>query len=398
MERVRELSAYHLFFLWFGAAVSVAEILTGGLLAGMGWERGMVAIIIGHLIGTALLAMAGVIGFYERLPAIHSMRISFGRRGSYMLSGLNVLQLIGWTAVMVLEGGRALTQMSQSLWGFGNQPLSCLIIGLLVTLWVFMGVRGLKTFNSVAVLLLFGLTIVLSTKIFGDLGETATAGQAAPFSLGLELSIIMPLSWFPLIADYTSRAKSTKAAWLAPFCGYFIGSCWMYAIGLAGALHSGSADPATMMLAARMGLIALAVIGLSTVTTTFLDVFSAAESSRNVFSRLDHRLAAVGFALLGTLLAIVIPMERYIDFLLLIGSVFAPLIAIFLSDYFIFRVDSRTREFDKVAALSLLIGFISYHIFARIDPPMGQTLCTIALTGLVHAALRRIVFPSRIKG
>ena len=142
--------------------------------------------------------------------------------------------------------------------------------------------------------------------------------------MGFELSIIMPLSWFPLISDYTSLARSKKGALIAPFCGYFIGSCWMYAIGMAGGLLSGSPDPTKIMLAANLGLTALAILGLSTVTTTFLDVYSAGISLINIFPRVNDRIAAVGFAVIGTAVALIFPIERYTDFLYILGSVFSP--------------------------------------------------------------------------
>ncbi len=48
--------------LWFGAAISIAEILTGGLLAPLGFKSGLTAIIVGHIIGTAILILGGISG------------------------------------------------------------------------------------------------------------------------------------------------------------------------------------------------------------------------------------------------------------------------------------------------------------------------------------------------
>lgn len=48
--------------LWFGAGISIAEILTGMLLAPLGFGKGLLAIIIGHVIGGAVMFGAGVIG------------------------------------------------------------------------------------------------------------------------------------------------------------------------------------------------------------------------------------------------------------------------------------------------------------------------------------------------
>ena len=96
-----KLSFWDFAFLWCGAAISIAEILTGGSIAPLGFKKGLVAIILGHLIGTSIFVFGGIIGTREDVPAITSTRISFGLYGTYLFSILNVLQLVGWTAVMI---------------------------------------------------------------------------------------------------------------------------------------------------------------------------------------------------------------------------------------------------------------------------------------------------------
>jgi len=390
MQEKTSLSGVNLFFLWFAAAVSVAEILTGGYLAELGVVKGVLAILFGHLAGTLLLVLAGLIGFRERLPAIMSTRISFGKQGSYLISGINILQLIGWTAIMIIQGGLAMSVIAKSLWGFDHPVLMNVLIGLLVGLWVFWGVKGFKRINTLAASLLLILTVAMSWVVFTHPSAAADlAAQKGPFGMGFELSIIMPLSWFPLISDYTSLARTRRGALIAPFCGYFIGSCWMYAIGMAGGILAGSPDPTAILLAANMGLTAFAILGLSTVTTTFLDVYSAGISLINIFPRVNDRMAAVGFAAVGTVVALVFPIDRYTDFLYALGSVFSPLIAILLSDYFLLRHDSRERRADIVATVSLLLGIAFYHGIKSMEIPVGPTLTTIAFTALLHALLRK---------
>jgi putative hydroxymethylpyrimidine transporter CytX len=352
MEEKTQLTGVNLFFLWFGAAVSVAEILTGGYLAELGAAKGIWAILLGHLAGTLLLVLAGLIGFREKVPAIMSTRISFGKQGSYLISVINILQLVGWTAIMVIEGGTAMSVIAVSLWHFDHPILMSCLVGFLVGLWVFWGVKGFKRINTLAAGLLLILTVVMSWVVFTHPAAAAEAlKQKGAFGMGFELSIIMPLSWFPLISDYTSLAKSKRGALFAPFFGYFIGSCWMYMIGMAGGLLSGSPDPTKIMLAANLGLTALAILGLSTVTTTFLDVYSAGISLINIFPKVNDRMAAVGFTVIGTAIALIFPIERYTDFLYLLGSVFSPLIAILLTDYFVLRCDNRDRHADAVATI-----------------------------------------------
>ena len=64
------VSSFSLFILWFGAAISIAEIYTGALLAPLGFIKGVQAIILGHVIGAVLLGLAGLIGAQQRIPAI----------------------------------------------------------------------------------------------------------------------------------------------------------------------------------------------------------------------------------------------------------------------------------------------------------------------------------------
>lgn len=392
MTKKTQLTGLNLFFLWFGAAVSVAEILTGGYLAELGWQRGIWAIVLGHLAGTLLLVLAGLIGFTQKTPAIASTRISFGKNGSYLISVINILQLVGWTAIMIIEGGAAMNAITSSLFHLNEPLLMSALIGALVGFWVFWGVKGFKMINTIAVALLFTLTVVMSWVVFS--GEPAATDAIKPkgaFGMGFELSIIMPLSWFPLISDYTSLAKSKKGALIAPFLGYFVGSCWMYMIGMAGGLFSGSADPTKVMLAANLGLTAMAIFGLSTVTTTFLDVFSAGVSLTNIFPKVNERWAAVVFAVLGTGLALIFPMEHYTNFLYLLGSVFSPLIAVLLTDYFFLKQDSRDKTFDGAATASLIAGFVFYYLIKIYHLPVGATLTTIVFTAVMHVLIRKLL-------
>lgn len=390
MKEKGSLTGVNLFFLWFGAAVSVAEILTGGYIADLGWKKGILAIVLGHLAGTILLVLAGLIGFRERLPAITATRISFGKQGSWLISGVNILQLVGWTAIMIIEGGTAMNTIAVSLWKFNHPVVMSVLIGGLAGLWVFWGMRGFRLINTFAASLLLILTVVMSVVIFTGPapGEAMPAGKGA-FGMGFELSIIMPLSWFPLISDYTSQARSKKGALIAPFLGYFIGSCWMYFIGMAGGIFFGSPDPTKAMLAANLGLTALAIIGLSTVTTTFLDIYSAGISLINIFPRVNDRVAALFFAVFGTLVAVIFPIARYTDFLYLLGSIFAPLIAVLLVDYFIFRQDNRHKKTDLTASVSLVAGIAFYYLIKTMDLAIGATLTTILFTAALHWLFRK---------
>ena len=381
-------------FLWFGAAVSAAEILTGGLIAPLGFKTGITVILLGHLIGTGILVLGGIIGTREKVPAMTSTNISFGVYSTYLFSILNILQLIGWTAIMIKVAASSVNLISQNLWNFDNVLVYIVLIGMLTILWLSFGNKGMKKLNITAVSLLFILTLVLGTIIFKDktlLTKASTGGIS--FGGALELSIIMPLSWLPLIADYTRFASSEKAGACGSFIGYFLGSSWMFIIGLGAVIVSNNSDPSAIMLAANLGITALGIVVLSTVTTTFLDVYSAGVSFLNIIPKISEKKIGIIMAIIGTLAAIIFPMANYEGFLYAIGSVFAPLFAILITDYFIIKKNTKVNSSVLInfgAIIVWIIGIVLYYVFIKKDLLLGATVPVMVITGFIYTISWRV--------
>ncbi len=384
----KKLTFWDFTFLWCGAAISIAEILSGGYIASLGFKKGVISIILGHLIGTILLVSGGIIGTREKVPSMTSTRISFGSYGTYLFSILNVLQLLGWTAVMIKAASTSLNQISIKLWSMDNPTLWVLLIGVLIVAWLAFGIKGFKRLNSIAVILLFLLTLVLGWVIFrsDNLLRTPTVSGLS-FGGGLELSVVMPLSWLPLIADYTRFARSEKEGIFGSFVGYFFGSCWMFIIGLGAAIVSNNPDPSAIMLAANLGITAFGIVVLSTVTTTFLDAYSAGVTFLNIAPKLKEKTVVMVMTVLGTALAIIFPIENYQNFLYAIGSVFAPLFAVLLTDYFIIKKQTKIDSnlmLNIGATFIWLIGVVMYYVFLKFDFVLGATVPSMIITSLLY--------------
>jgi len=372
--------------IWFGAAVSIAEILTGTLVAPLGFVTGLLAIIIGHIIGCVVLYLAGLIGANTQKSAMETVKMSFGQKGSLLFSSLNVLQLIGWTAVMIVSGAAAASSISS----IGGDWVWSLIIGALIIVWILIGIKNMGKINIVAMGALFVLTIVTSTVIFKGSNEFAADGSIT-FGTAVEWSAAMPLSWLPLISDYTRTAAKPKKATAVSTIVYFIVSCWMYVIGMGAAIFTGESDVARIMMSAGLGIVALIIIVFSTVTTTFLDAYSAGVSSESISKKLKERPAAVTVCIIGTLLAIFTPITQFENFLYLIGSVFAPMTAILVTNYFILKKDRSAKGFDVINLVIWVIGFIIYRLFMTIDTPVGYTLPVMAITALICFAVNKTI-------
>lgn len=369
--------------LWFGGALSIAEIFTGTLFAPLGFEQGVIAILLGHIIGGLLFFLAGLIGANTRRSAMETVRIGFGHQGASGFALANVLQLIGWTTVMIITGAAA----TDAILPWGTITWS-LIIGGLIILWLVLGYSNLTRLNLVAVGLLFCLTIWLSFIIFDPSSALVgalqlTDDQRLSFGAAVELAAAMPLSWLPLVSDYTRTAKRPVAATVVSTLTYSVVSIWMYVIGLGSAIYAGETDIAAVMLKTGLGLWPLLIIIFATVTTTYLDAFSAGVSFVSIFPNLSEKATAISLTVLGIILAILVPMTEYENFLFLIGSVFTPMIAILFTQYFLLKQDASGRKFYLPNLILWLVGFILYRNVMTYETPLGTTFPVMIVIALL---------------
>ena len=419
----KNLRGIDFFLLWSGAAVSLAEIWAGGLMVPLGLGLGLWSILLGHLIGNTPLALGGLVGSRWGIPAMVSTRPSFGIRGSYFAAALNVVQLIGWTAVMLIVCGGAADAISKH-YGFSNPTLWVLLSGIITTLWAIAGHRIWKWLQRISVVVLCILCLVMTYVVFQEYGWRMLSGVARdknfPFMVGMDLVIAMPISWLPLVSDYSRFATDSKSSFWGTWIGYFIFSSWMYLLGLAASLATTSPDPSgvvtNLMLNYGWAIPALIIVLFSTFTTTFLDIYSTAISGLNIFPKLGERKGVIIGGVLGTFTALVFPaILEYEHFLLFIGAMFCPLFGIVLVDYFLLRkgalvVDDLYQKggrywfrqgVNPTAILAWGVGFIIYMGFspmlmekvvglkAAFPWPIGSSLPSMVLAGLVYGLFRK---------
>lgn len=368
--------------LWFGAAVSIAEIMTGTLFVPLGFSKGIIAIILGHIIGCILLYFAGLIGAKRNMSSMETVGISFGSKGTTLFAILNVLQLAGWTAVMIIGGARAMGTILNPVFHINGVFLWCIVTGLLIILWIAVGINNLTKLNIFAVGGLFLLTIILSIIVFKGGNNVLPTGTIS-FGAAVELAAAMPLSWLPLISDYTRGSKAPKTASFTSTISYFIGSCWMYIIGLGACLFTGQSDIGQIMMSAGLGTLGVLIIILSTVTTTFLDAYSAGVSFMRISDKISEKWVAIIVCILGTILAIFTPIEQYQNFLYLIGSVFAPMIAILVTDFFILGCDHTKEKLNVTNIILWAAGFIIYRMFMSVNTVIGSTVPVMVIISIL---------------
>lgn len=382
---MRKTSTFQNGLIWFGAGVSLAEILTGTAFASLGVGRGLLAIFLGHLIGGAMMLLAGLIGGHTGRSAMETVKMSFGQRGGLLFALLNILQLVGWTAIMIYDGALAVGGIFPA-----GSWIWCLVIGALILLWIVVGIRDLGILNQVTMALLFCLTLVLCKVIFFSGGTLTPAGEAMTFGAAVELAVAMPLSWLPLISDYTREAKEPVKATVVSAIVYGIVSCWMYVIGMGAAIFTGESDIAQIMVKAGLGIAGLLIIVFSTVTTTFLDAYSAGISSESLSEKLSGKWMAVAVTVIGIVGACLFPMDDITDFLYFIGSVFAPMIAIQIADFFLLKQDHQEQSADVLNLVVWFVGFVLYRQLMKVDIPVGNTLPDMVVTIVLCVAANKL--------
>ncbi|MBR6318735.1 MAG: cytosine permease [Fibrobacter sp.] len=390
--------------IWFGVAISVSEI-EAGIEIGAASAPGSLwlPLILGHVLGGILLFFVGLIGARVRLNAMETTSSTFGKYGSRFFAALNVFQLLAWVAVLNAQGASALAGLNLPI----SFPLTCVILAVLIAIWVFVGLKRSANVTTVVMAALAILLAVLTVKLFGVgatgalASGTTVAGVAAGAAAGsvallgfwniFEISIAMPISWLPVISDYTKDVENPVKATAVSAAAYTFASLWMYIIGIEIAGIGANNNIAQAILLAGLGIPGIIIVVLSTVTTNFLAANSAGESSKAIYGKINPKVAGVVVSLLSAALAISGIMEHYISFLYLIASVFAPMAAVLLVSFYFAKVGAVDARENSARTASLgfwlwnlfswLAGFVVYQVAERLDSvPLGPTLLAVIVS------------------
>jgi NCS1 family nucleobase:cation symporter-1 len=344
----RKLSGLDLGVLWGDLSVGLLVIVTGALLVpALGLPRALLAIIVGSAIGCVPLALVGLAGEREGVPGMVLFRPVLGLRGSYVPSAFNLLQLVGWTAVEFWAMAAVANVVSIRLLSFDAYHVWLAVVAVVCTLFAIGGPilvvrRWLERFG-IWVLVATSAWITVKVLAAGDVGAMwrAPGRGGLPFWLAVDLVVVMPISWLPLVADYNRFARPRSGATVGTYVGYVVGNAWFYALGAALVLALGVAPDVrgigTAIATVAGGSVVLLALLVGESDNAFADIYSSAVSVQNVVPDARQRRLIVATAAIAFALALVLTIERYEVFLFLIGSVFVPLFGVFAAEYFVLR-------------------------------------------------------------
>jgi nucleobase:cation symporter-1, NCS1 family len=387
-ERLRTLGLADLTVLWGNLGVSLLVLVIGALLVpALTLRDALLAILLGSLIGNAMLGAAGLIGADARVPSMVLLRAPLGRRGSYIPTALNALQCLGWATFELIIIAAAAGALSNELFGFEAKPAWTIGFGILAAVSALLGPIGFVR----RILRRFAVWVVLASLVYltwwvlseADLRAlwSAPAKGGSTFWLGVDLVIAITVSWVPLVSDYTRFARDRTSAFWGSGLGYFLGGTWMLALGVVLVLDRNLSDPVEIPPAvAAAGLasaLALFAVTVDETDEAFANIYSTAVSLQNVMPAVAQRVLIIVTALVATLGALLIQLRNYESFLLLLGSFFVPLFGVLLADWLISGARyTRQQIFDAPAwrpelLVAWLVGFLLYHWLH--EPPLGPS-------------------------
>jgi NCS1 family nucleobase:cation symporter-1 len=328
----------------------------------------LVALVLGTLIGTAMVSISAIPGTVTGAPAMVLLRGLFGARTSSLPTALNIVQLVGWTTFELVTISTAMRQITDVLprWVY-------VVVGGLITTALALRplgwIRLLRRYVTIAVLVaLVYLAVQLLRNPLPGLGTGTWSG----FWIAVDSVIGVAVSWVPVAADYTRHSKSVRDTVIGSFVGYSISQIACYAIGLIALVTVAQAENGSngkifsAFMAIPVGTIAFAVLAIRELDQSFVDTYSAAVSVQNLRPRWDRRVLAVVLGIGSTLLALALDIGSYQNFLLLIGSVFVPLLGVFAVDWFV--VSRRQWNLSEGAPVRWAmivpwaLGFVAYQL------------------------------------
>ena len=262
------------------------------------------AILIGSLIGNAMLGLAAMIGADARVPAMVLMRAPLGQRGSWGPTVLNAAQCIGWSIFELLIIATAVAALSDELLGFRAQWLWTLVFGGVALALALLGpdrlraqvrpqVRGLGGARLAPLPDVVGARRLRLRRPLGPRRRGRLVGARGRRPRRRDHGLLDPARR----RLHALQPLSRRAAFWGTSGGYFVASVWLWALGAVLFFSRDITDPAALPVAVAAGgigaVLALLAVTVDETDEAFANVYSTAVSIQNLAPRVPQRALLV---------------------------------------------------------------------------------------------------------
>lgn len=403
--------------IWLAANLVVTTLLTGTLFVpGVSWPVALGMIVLGTLVGAAVLVLVGNMGTRTGLATMALTRGSFGLRGSFLPVAANVVILMGWSWVQAMLAGITVNFLVAQVTGFSSPVLFSVLCQLLVVALAIFGHEGIarvEPWLAFVILAIMGYVYVVAftTHPVSDFAAVTADPAAGSSAIGvLDIVIATAISWTVLSAEFNRLARSQTAGVVGSGVGYVISTVAAMSLGATAITHLilGGGEPVGFdptVLVVAFGAPLAVVIFLSVMATNTMVVYGMVSSVVDLAPShkirfLPASLILGGISVLGaTWLGL---LDQFTSFLGLIGSLFIPVFAIMLMDYYVVKRRSYHADILRrrggaywyrggvniVAVVVWVLGAASSLAFTYWFPtPVGTTVPTFVLSAALYLGL-----------
>jgi cytosine permease len=370
--------------VWIGAMICVACLMVGGMLgSGLTLGNCVLAVLIGYSIICAYMCLMGMQGCDTGLPTAVMASGSLGEKGGkYVISAILAIACIGWFGIQASVCGASFSSMMQAMTGLMIPVwLSSVFWGIIMLATACFGFKGLKWLNYIAVPLLvivviYGVWTALARNDGFNVIASYVPSASFPLITGISLTIATFAVGGAIAGDYCRFAKSRKDVVKSSVLGVLPAGFLMLLIGATLSIVTGQYDISAVLSAAGVPAIGLIALILATWTTNVTNAYSGG-LSLSVLLGLDEQKSRVATAIagaVGTLLAAVGFISKFMAFLSLLTALVPALVGVMIADYWI--IGRGRKENFRIRPGVAPIGLISYLAGAFIACLTGGTFAS----------------------
>lgn len=360
-----------LFTVWFAPQMNMTGVFTGSLaiVFGLGFWLGLLAMIIGTLLGSLPVAYLSTWGPRTGTGQLPAARMAFG--ATVVLPAIvQWLSSIAWDGLVGLFGGEALsTLLHIPFW-----------VGVLIVLALqgAVGIFGYELIHRVEAVMTVVLVItfaVLTIKLLSGNHQIVTpptvhhGDLVGSFILEVTVALSLAISWASYASDYSRYLPPStprKPVFWYSMGGIVLGYIAIQAIGIAGAKALGAQTAAgvrDIMGGGFLGALALVVIALASVGSNVMNDYSGSLALQTVGVRVRRPISAVVVTVIAFFLILWMhggnTSSRFENVLLFVGYWIPAFVAIVTIDWY-YRARGRhtinparesTVQADAIVAL-----------------------------------------------
>lgn len=343
-----------------GMLTALDQFMLGAVLGhSMSYMDAFIAITAGSIIFFIATFGLGYAGMREGISGSLLARWSgFGTNGSILVGLLIAVSLLGWFGVQNSLFAKSLDQALGEKLGF---HWAAAVSGTTLTLIVAFGFKALRFAARIAVpafaiSVIYISFILLSGKDMSSLIALSEQGKGLTVSDAITLVVGGSIVASLITPDLTRYYSNSKQVLLMTLITIFAGEYVINGLAVIISVILNTADVVSIMQQVTGG-IGLFVVVFSTLRINDINLYSSSLGIANAIQAFTGRsvpyvIITLLIGVVGTTLSVMGILDRFIDFLNLLGILFPPVIGIMLVDYFVLKTDRKVL--DATRALSEL--------------------------------------------